>query len=217
MLNQFNLLVKLFFIMKLLYTLNSPYARKVRIVAAEKHIEMELEEVVLGAADSMIMQYNPLAKVPVLVLYGEDSLYDSRVIVEYLDNRTPLAYLIPRDVSSRIKVRRWEALADGVCDAIVAIVMEQRRPLEMQHEAFMNRQMNKVTLGLQVLNNDLGKNRWCVNDTFSLADVAVGCMLGYLNLRLNEVIKLSTDYINLDRLNMVLSKRKSFIESMPVT
>lgn len=202
--------------MKLLYTINSPYARKVRVVAAEKHIEIALQEVVLGSPDCIVKQYNPLGKVPVLVLDGDDSLYDSRVIVEYLDNRTPLAHLIPQDVSSKIKVRRWEALADGVCDATVAVVVEKRKAVTAQSEAFIAKQIGKVTLGLQVLNDDLGKNKWCVNNTFSLADIAVGCMLGYVNLRFSDVVDLTAEYPNLDRLNAALLKRQSFKDSQPV-
>lgn len=208
--------------MKLLYTINSPYARKVRIVAAEKHIEITLEEVVLSAPDCPVKQHNPLGKVPVLVLPDGDSLYDSRVIVEYLDNRTPLAHLIPQDVSAKVKVRRWEALADGVCDAAVATILEQRKSAEQQDAAFIERQMTKVTSGLKVLNEDLGKaegvgkNNWCVNGTFSLADVAVGCMLGYLKLRLGGVINLAAEYPNLERLQLALLKRPSFKDSMPV-
>ena len=208
--------------MKLLYTINSPYARKVRIVAAEKHIEVTLEEVVLSAPDCPVKQHNPLGKVPVLVLPDGDSLYDSRVIVEYLDNRTPLAHLIPQDVSAKVKVRRWEALADGVCDAAVATILEQRKSAEQQDAAFIERQMSKVTSGLKVLNEDLGKaegvgkNNWCVNGTFSLADVAVGCMLGYLKLRLDGVINLAAEYPNLERLQLALLKRPSFKDSMPV-
>lgn len=201
--------------MKLLYTINSPYARKVRIVAAEKHIEMALEEVVLAAPDCPVKQYNPLGKVPVLILADGDSLYDSRVIVEYLDNRTPLAHLIPQDLGAKIKVRRWEALADGVCDAAVAIMLEQRKPA--QDAAFITRQMDKVTLGLQTLNNDLGKNTWCVNSMFSLADIAVGCMLGYVNLRFSAVVNLAAEYPNLERLHSSLLKRQSFKGSLPVT
>ena len=202
--------------MKLLYTINSPYARKVRIVAAEKHIEMALEEVVLAAPDCPVKQYNPLGKVPVLILADGDSLYDSRVIVEYLDNRTPLAHLIPQDPGAKIKVRRWEALADGVCDAAVAIMLEQRKSAQAQDAAFITRQMDKVTLGLQTLNNDLGKNTWCVNGIFSLADIAVGCMLGYVNLRFSAVVNLATDYPNLERLHISLLKRQSFKDSLPV-
>ncbi|HEY9268476.1 MAG TPA: glutathione S-transferase N-terminal domain-containing protein [Methylotenera sp.] len=203
--------------MKLLYTINSPYARKIRIVAAEKHIDIKLEEVVLSAPDCPVKQYNPLGKVPVLVLSEDnDSLYDSRVIAEYLDNRTPLAHLIPKDNTAKSAVRRWEALADGVCDAAVAVIMEQRKPEQKQEEAFIIRQMDKVTRGLSVLNNDLGHNKWCVDDTFSLADIAVGCMLGYIKLRFSGTIDLAADYPNLERLQSVLIKRQSFIDSMPV-
>ncbi|MES2180941.1 MAG: glutathione S-transferase N-terminal domain-containing protein [Pseudomonadota bacterium] len=202
--------------MKLLYTINSPYARKVRIVAAEKHIDIALEEVVLGTPDSVVKQYNPLGKVPVLVLDGDESLYDSRVIVEYLDNRTPLAHLIPQDLGSKVKVRRWEALADGVCDATVAVVMEKRKPAAAQSEELLARQLDKVTHGLQALNNDLGKNKWCVNDNFSLADVAVGCMLGYVSLRISDLVDLAAEYPNLERLHAALLKRKSFKDSLPV-
>jgi glutathione S-transferase len=208
--------------MKLLYTINSPYARKVRIVAAEKHIEMELEEVVLAAPDCPVKQYNPLSKVPVLILGDGDSLYDSRVIVEYLDNRTPLAHLLPLDSSLKIKVRRWEALADGVCDAAVATMLEQRKQAHMQDAAFIERQMDKVLRGLQVLNddlaqnNELGKSKWCVNGTFSLADIAVGCTLGYVNLRFGAVINLTTQYPQLEHLHTELLKRQSFKDSEPV-
>lgn len=202
--------------MKLLYTINSPYARKVRIVAAEKHIEMTLEEVVLASPDCPVKQYNPLGKVPVLILADGDSLYDSRVIVEYLDNRTPLAHLIPQDLGAKIKVRRWEALADGVCDAAVATMLEQRKPAQVQDAALISKQLGKVTLGLQTLNNDLGKNKWCVNGTFSLADIAVGCLLGYLNLRFATEFNLLADFPNLERLQTALLKRQSFKDSLPV-
>ncbi|ADI29018.1 glutathione S-transferase family protein [Methylotenera versatilis] len=208
--------------MKLLYTINSPYARKVRIVAAEKHIEVTLEEVVLSAPDCPVKQHNPLGKVPVLVLPDGDSLYDSRVIVEYLDNRTPLAHLIPQDLNAKVKVRRWEALADGICDAAVATMQEQRKSADKQDAEFIERQMSKVKSGLKELNEDLGKtegvgkSNWCVNGTFSLADIAVGCMLGYLNLRFGSVINLAAEFPNLERLQLTLLKRPSFKGSMPV-
>lgn len=202
--------------MKLLYTVNSPYARKVRIVAAEKHIEITLQEVVLADPDCPVKQYNPLGKVPVLILADGDSLYDSRVIAEYLDNRTPLAHLIPKDNSSKSAVRRWEALADGVCDAAVAVMLEQRKAAEKQDEATIAKQMDKVTRGLAALNQDLGQNKWCVDDTFSLADIALGCMLGYVNLRFGSVINLAKDYPNLERMHTSLLKRPSFKGSAPV-
>jgi len=202
--------------MKLLYTVNSPYARKVRIVAAEKHIDIKLEEVVLSDPDCPVKHYNPLGKVPVLILSDNESLYDSRVIAEYLDNRTPLAHLIPKDNSAKSAVRRWEALADGVCDAAVAIMLEQRKSAQLQDETCISKQMDKVMRGLRVLNDDLGQNRWCVGDAFSLADIAVGCMLGYVQLRFSECIRLADDYPNLDHLQGNLLKRQSFVDTMPV-
>lgn len=133
--------------MKLLYTPNSPYARKVRVVALEKHIDVELEEVELGAPDSILTQYNPLGKVPTLILDDDVGLYDSRVIIEYLDARTPVSKLMPNEARLRIDVIRWGALADGVCDATVAIVLEKRKPENQQSAAFLERQYAKVENG----------------------------------------------------------------------
>jgi glutathione S-transferase len=200
--------------MKLLYTLGSPYARKVRVVAAEKHIELELIEVVLSAPDSPVNDYNPLGKIPLLILDDGDSLFDSRVIVEYLDNRTPIAHLIPQNHSSRVWVRRWEALADGVCDAAVAAIMEGRRPQNLQDATSIARQLGKVERGLKALSNDLGDKKWCVDEVFSLADIALGCVLGYLHLRYKN-IKWRKQYPNLAQHYAAMMKRPSFSATAP--
>ena len=202
-------------IMRLLYTPNSPYARKVRIVALEKHIELVLQEVVLSDPDSPLKQHNPLGKIPVLVLNDGDNLYDSKVIVEYLDFHTPVARLIPQDHNARILVRRWEALSDGICDAAIAAMLEGRRPPEQQSQANIDRQLDKVMLGLEVLNLDITKKKWCVNETFSLADIAVGCMLGYVDLRYKQ-LNWQDNYPNLAKHYSVLVKRPSFKQTMPV-
>jgi glutathione S-transferase len=201
--------------MKLLYTSNSPYARKVRIVALEKHVELVLQEVVLGAPDSPVMQHNPLGKVPALILDDGDNLYDSRVIVEYLDFHTPVARLIPQDHNARISVRRWEALADGICDAAIAAMMEGRRSPEQQSQANIDKQLGKVMLGLDVLNLDIYKKKWCVNETFGLADIALGCTLGYLDFRFKS-LNWQDKFPNLAKHYSVLVKRPSFKQTMPV-
>ncbi len=201
--------------MKLLYTLNSPYARKVRIVAIEKHIELKLEEVVLSDPNNAVSTYNPLGKVPVLVLDDDEAIYDSRVIVEFLDHRTPVAHLIPQDHTSKIAVRRWEALADGISDAAVAVMIEQRKPAEQQSQAIVDRQLGKVTAGLAVLDKDIAKKKWCVNETFSLADIAIGCMLGYVDLRYKH-LNWQDNYPALAKHYSILVKRPSFKETMPV-
>ena len=165
--------------MKLLYSLTSPYARKVRIVAAEKRIAIDLEQVVLADADCPVPHHNPLGKIPVLIMDDGESLYDSSVIVDYLDQRTPVSHLIPQDTKSKFQVKRWESLADGVCDAGVAVMVEQRRPENLQDPGWINKQWTKVERGLEALNNDLGQNKFCVDETFSLADIALVCVLGY--------------------------------------
>jgi glutathione S-transferase len=202
-------------IMKLLYTLNSPYARKVRIMALEKHIDLTLQEVDLSAPDCPVKNHNPLGKVPVLILDDGDNLYDSRVIVEYLDFHTPVARLIPQDHNARVSVRRWEALADGVCDAAVAAMLESRRPPEQQSQAIIDKQLGKVTLGLEVLNLDITKKKWCVNETFSLADIALGCALAYVDFRFKS-LNWQDNYVNLARHYSLLVKRPSFKQTMPV-
>jgi len=201
--------------MKLLYTQNSPYARKVRVVALEKHLDLTLEEVVLGAENSPVQQYNPLGKVPVLVLDNDEGLYDSRVIVEYLDTRTPGAKLVPADPGLRITVIRWCALADGICDATVSVMLEQRKPSDQQSAAFIQKQMTKVENSLARLNEDINKRKWCVDETFSLADIAVGCMLGYVDLRFREM-GWQAKYPNLSKHYTILSKRPSFKQTAPV-
>ena len=199
--------------MKLLYTPNSPYARKVRIVAMEKHIDLSLQAVEL--TDSIVKQYNPLGKVPVLVLDDETSLYDSRVIVEFLDYRTPVSKLLPNENSARIAVIRWEALADGICDAAVAAMIEGRKPEAQQLQAYIDKHMSKVTDGLAKLNADIAKKKWCVNETFSLADIALGCMLGYVDLRYKH-LNWQENYPALAKHYSILIKRPSFKETMPI-
>ena len=200
--------------MKLFITPASPYARKVRVVLAEKRIECEIVEISLSDPNSPLSSYNPLGKVPTLALDDGRNIFDSSVIAEYLDNKTPVAHLIPQEHNHRIDVRCWEALADGICDAAVAIVMEKRRPLEKQNSEMIERQLLKVERGLRGMSQVFADNKWCVGDAFSLADIAVGCALGYLSLRMPE-IDWQEEYPNLAKLYKQLSARPSFQESAP--
>ena len=155
------------------------------------------------------------SKVPVLILDDGDDLYDSRVIVEYIDNRAPGAHLIPQDNTSKIATRRWEALSDGVCDAAVAAMIEGRRPEAQQSQANIDKQLEKVMRGLAVLNLEITKKKWCVNETFSLADIAVGCMLGYVDLRFKR-LNWQDKCPNLAKHYGILVKRPSFKMTMPI-
>lgn len=201
--------------MKLYSTPTSPYARKVRIMLIEKHIDCDIEVVPsLAAPESPVPAHNPLGKVPTLVLDDGTSLYDSVVIVDYLDHKTPVARLIPQDNNHRAIVRRWEALADGVCDAAVAVVMEGRRAPEKQDETIVQRQMLKVTRGLQAMSDDMGEHKWAAGDKFTLADIATGVALSYVALRLPE-IDWRGSYSNLARLFEQLMERPSFRDTAP--
>jgi len=200
--------------MKLIGTPTSPYTRKARVVLAEKRIEYELVVEAPYDAASEVPVYNPLGKVPVLVLDDATTIFDSRVIVEYLDNASPVAKLLPEGTRHRIQARRWEALADGCTDAIAAMVIEKRRPAEFQYGPFLERQQDKIARALQVMSDDLGTRSWCCGDFFTLADIAAGCCLGFLDLRLPDVAWRAT-YPNLARLAEKLAQRPSFRETVP--
>ncbi len=201
--------------MKLLYTNNSPYARKVRVVASEKHIELDLQEVVLADANCIVKDFNPLGKVPTLILSNGDSLYDSSVIVEYLDKKSPVANLIPVDQALRVDVKRWEALADGVCDAAVTVMLEKRRHEDKQDAAVLAKQMDKVMRGLTTLEKDYAGKTWCVDNKYSLADISVGCMLGYVSLRFDGQLDIAADFPNLMNLHDAMLERPIFAQTKP--
>ena len=201
-------------LMKLIGSLTSPYARKVRIVLAEKKIEFEFVLDSPWSAESSVPKYNPLGKVPVLLLDDDSALYDSRVIAEYLDNVTPNNRLIPASGRERITVKRWEALGDGLLDAAVAALLESRRPKGEKSSSWIERQRGKVAMALQGMAADLGEQPWCQGGSFSLADIAVGCALGYLDFRFPD-ITWRNEHANLAQLFDKLSQRPSFVETVP--
>jgi glutathione S-transferase len=200
--------------MKLIGTPTSPYTRKTRVVLAEKRIDYELVIDPPYDASSQVPAYNPLGKVPVLVLDDNTTIFDSRVIVEYLDNASPVMKLIPEDTRPRIQARRWEALADGCTDATVAIVMERRRPVELQYDDWVARQGDKIDRALQVMSEELAGKSWCCGDFFNLSDIAVGCCLGFIDLRLPD-LGWRTAYPNLAKLSEKLAQRPSFRDTAP--
>jgi glutathione S-transferase len=202
--------------MKLLGSLTSPYVRKVRIVMAEKKLDFQLElEDVWGRDD--ILKSNPLGKVPCLVMEGGEAVFDSRVIVEYLDTLSPVGKLIPPTGRERIEVRTWEALADGLLDASILARLEATwggRSAEQRSQAWIDRQMSRVTASLKSMSQGLGDKPWCHGNAFTLADVSVGCALGYLDFRFAH-IAWRGDYPNLHKLYDKLAARQSFIDTAP--
>jgi len=199
---------------KLIGTATSPYTRKVRVVLAEKRMECEFVVDAPNTDNSTVTSYNPLGKIPVLVLDDESTLFDSRVIAEYLDNASPGNRLIPEEKRPRIQVRRWEALADGCTDAAIALLMEKRRAAEQQLPEWITRQQGKVDRALQMMADDLAAKTWCTGDFFTLADIAVGCCLGWMELRLPD-LPWRRNHPNLARLADKLAQRQSFRDTAP--
>ena len=201
--------------MKLVTSLTSPYGRKVRVVLLEKKIPFQIRIENPWLPDSPVASLNPLGKVPVLVLEDGVSVFDSRVIVEDLDHVSPVAHLIPTEPRRRMIVRGVEALADGVTDAAVALFLERKRPSEQQSSDWLLLQEKALFRGLEALSEALGEKPWYLGNSMTLADVASGCTLGYLNLRFPE-IDWRGAHPNLARLADKLATRASFIETMPV-
>lgn len=201
--------------MKLYGALASPYTRKVRIVLAEKHIECEFEVVDTMKTDGPLVEHNPLGKVPALVLDDGTTLYDSRVIVGFLDNASPASHLIPEGNRERVAVRRWEALADGVTDAGILVRYESLRPSAEQSRDWVARQMGKVRRGLARLEADLGTEDWCHGDRYSLADIALGCCVGWLGFRKPDGYDWRPEHPNLLRHYDRLMERPEFADTVP--
>jgi len=203
--------------MKLIGAVTSPYARKVRVVMAEKKLDYQfiLEDV--WSADTTIASSNPLGKIPCLIMEGGEALFDSRVIVEYLDTLSPVGKLIPTVGRERAEVKTWEALADGLCDAAILVRLERTwagRKAKERSEAWIERQLGKVHSSLQAMSQGLGERGYCAGTHLSLGDVAVGCALGYLDFRFPE-IAWRESYPNLAKLSDRLALRPSFADTRP--
>jgi glutathione S-transferase len=205
--------------MRLIGAQASPYVRKVRVVLAEKKLEYKFVPENVWAADTQIGAANPLGKVPCLVMDGQDAVFDSRVIVEYLETLSPVGKLIPPSGRQRVEVKTWEALADGLLDASILARLEQTWPGRQDGErcqAWIDRQMGKVDDALAAMSAGLADKPWCSPGIhMTLADIAVGCALGYLDFRFPQ-LDWRARHDNLARLlDERLMQRPSFAETIP--
>ena len=203
--------------MKLIGATASPYVRKVRIVMAEKKLDYQFVQENVWADDTHIATSNPLGKVPCLVMEGGEAVFDSRVIVEYLDTLSPVGKLIPSQGRERAEVKTWEALADGLLDAAILVRLERTfagRSDGERSQAWIERQLAKVHAALRAMSLGLGEKAFCSGIHLSLSDVAVGCALGWLEFRFPE-ITWREEYANLARLQDKLAARPSFADTVP--
>jgi glutathione S-transferase len=183
---------------------------------AEKKLDYEFVLEYVWSPTSTIHLSNPLGKVPCLVMEDGGAMFDSRVIVEYLDTMSPVGKLIPSAGRDRASIKCWEALADGVLDAGIVVRIERtQRPLEKQSDPWVDRQLGKIRHGLNSMAMALGDAPFCAGSHLSLADVAVGSALGWLAFSFPE-INWRDDHTNLARLFDKLSERPSFKETVPV-
>jgi glutathione S-transferase len=203
--------------MKLIGSITSPYVRKVRIVMAEKKLDFEFVTEDVWAADTNISASNPLGKVPCLVMEAGEAIFDSRVIVEYVDTLSPVGKLIPDRGRERAEVKTWEALSDGLLDAAILARLEATWPGRKESErsqAWIDRQLKKIDDSLIAMDRALAERSNCVGIQISLADIAVGVAVGYLDFRFPQ-IDWRGQHPNLGALYERLSQRQSFKDSLP--
>jgi glutathione S-transferase len=200
--------------MKLLSATPSPYARKVRITLAEKGLAFDLVTEVPWNTGTATPQYNPLEKIPVLILDDGTTVYESRFILEYLEIKYPDPPIFPKDGDALLAAKRLEVLADGICDAAVLIIFERMRPEDRRSVPWEARQRRKVEGGLKEVARLVPAAGFCVDGAFGVADIAVGTLLDYIALRLPE-FDWADRYPNLVSLRERLSERPSFQETVP--
>ena len=204
--------------MKLLGSTSSPYVRKVRVVMAEKKLDYEFVTEDVWGTDTTIAESNPLGKVPCLVMEGAEALFDSRVIVEYLDTLSPVGKLIPAVGRERAEIKTWEALADGLMDAAILARLEATwagRTKAQRSQVWIDRQLGKVNAALGAMAKGLGEKPYCAGIHLTLADIAVGCALGYVDFRFPQ-IDWRSEHANLVKLHDKLLQRPSFADTLPV-
>ena len=200
--------------MKLISATPSPYARKVRIALTEKGIPFELLTEVPWNDDTTLPRYNPLEKLPVLLPDGGEPLFQSSYILEWLERRHPAPPLLPPDTDGILAAKRLEVIADGVCDAVILILFERMRPPAHVSEAWILRQTRKIDGGVAALAAAVGTRRYAVANTFGLADIAIGSVLGYLAVRYAEK-QWRAAYPDLARYADALFARPSFAATTP--
>lgn len=200
--------------MKLLASLTSPYARKIRILLAEKKLPFELVVDSPWEANTRVPEVNPLGKVPALVLDSGEVFFDSPVIAGYLETLAAPPALLPAGGIERVRVRQTEALADGILDAAVGAYLEGRRPEAEQSAVSMARQFDKIRRSLDELEKRATGQTWLDGNAMQLGDITVGVALGYLDLRLPQ-LDWHSGRPALSALAERLFARPSFVATIP--
>ena len=194
--------------MKLLYTKRSPYARKVRVIALEKSIPLELIDEDLQKKSQRLLDANPLGKVPTLVLDNGPTIFDSPVICQYLDGLSDKVMMIPHEAAERIEVLKWEAFADDLMVAAINLYMEKvRHPQDFRHKDFTATLEKNILSSYGYIDKNLPKLK-----NFNLASIAIASAIGYIHFRLPHLKVQGT----LSQWFEEISKRPSMAQTIPV-
>ena len=199
--------------MKLLIATPSPFARKVRVFLREEKIACEELITNPWSQDDPIGKHNPLGKIPILMTDDGETIFDSSLIVEYLQNRQPEQSLLPETRQGQLYAKQIEKIADGICDAAVLTFLESHRPINLQSHSWISRQEKKIRRGLTFLNEELNGKEFFALDKFTVGDISVGCTLSYLDLRLPH-LPWRDDHTNLKIFCSSIEKRQSFRETI---
>jgi len=203
--------------MKLLYTKRSPYARKVRVIALEKGITLDLVDEDLQKKSQRLLDANPLGKVPTLVLDNGTTIFDSSVICQYLDNLDDKVIMIPRSLPlvgrvregglERIEVLKWEAFADDLMTAAINLYMERIRHPQDFHKDFTAALEKNILSAYGYIEKNLLKLK-----KFDLASIAVASAIGYIHFRVPHLKVQGALSVWFEE----ISKRPSMAQTIPV-
>lgn len=200
--------------MKLYATPASSFARKIRVMLLEKNVPHEVVMLNLWEPNDY-QTINPIGKVPALKLDDGRVLINSPLIADYVDGQYPTPRFIPAEPDARLEVRRWEAVADGMMDAVALSLYENRFHDETaRSQVWLDRQRGKIDAGLAALNNFLGKRPWLVGDAMSLADLAISCHLGFVSRRAAHLFP-QDKFSNLARLCKTMEACESMQKTAP--
>ena len=180
----------------------------------EKNIKHDVELLNLWEPNDL-QSINPIGKVPALKLEDGRVLMNSALIADYLDGKHPDPHFIPVDPEARLEVRRLEALADGMMEAVGATLYENRFHDEAtRSQPWLARQRGKIDAGLAALEGMLGNRPWLAGNSMSLADLAISCHVGFLAVRMAQLFP-QDRYPNLARLWKTMEARESMKQTVP--
>ena len=200
--------------LKLLSATPSPFARKVRVVLLEKNIPFELKTINPWNMNADIERFNPLGKIPVLITANDETIYDSKIIIEWIEHNYPDPAVFPTDAKTKFKAQQIQVIADGICEAVILLFFENMRPDPQQSKPWSERQIKKISNGLQALEQQISNDEFCVDNTFGIADISVVSAVDYLSLRF-KTYEWRNKFTRISKFVARQSARQSFIETMP--